>query len=46
MFRRDITFDGAVLRSGRNEISLQINKGAAHLYNEAAYDAIRLQIAD
>ena len=46
VFRREITFDGAVLRRGRNEISLQINKDAAHLYNEAAYDAIRLQIAD
>ncbi|WP_022917104.1 polysaccharide lyase family protein [Ruania albidiflava] len=46
VYRREIAFDGALLRSGRNEITVQINKGAAHLFNEAAYDAIRLQIAD
>ena len=34
-----------MLRSGQNEIALQINKGAARLVNEAAYDAIRLEIA-
>src|SRR5699024_6140562 len=45
-YRRELTLDGSVLRSGRNEISLQINKGAPHLCNEAAYDAIRLEIAD
>src|SRR5699024_6802537 len=46
VYRREITSDGSVLRSGRNEISLQINKDAPHLFNEAAYDAIRLEVAD
>ncbi len=43
-YRREITFDAALLRPAGNEISLQINAGAEHLWNETAYDAIRLEV--
>ncbi|MFD5213634.1 polysaccharide lyase family protein [Microbacterium sp. NPDC058345] len=44
-FHREFTFDAALLKPEGNVITLQINDGAEHLWNEAAYDAIRLEIA-
>ncbi len=44
-FRREFAFDGALLKPQGNVITLQINEGAEHLWNEAAYDAIRLELA-
>ncbi|MCK9794000.1 polysaccharide lyase family protein [Isoptericola sp. 4D.3] len=43
-YSREITFDAALLRPSGNEITLQINDGVEHLWNEAAYDAVRLEI--
>ncbi|MGW8567955.1 polysaccharide lyase family protein [Isoptericola sp. NPDC055881] len=43
-YQREIAFDAALLRPAGNEITLQINAGAEHLWNEAAYDAVRLEI--
>lgn len=44
-FHREFVFDAALLQPEDNVITLQINEGAEHLWNEAAYDAIRLEIA-
>lgn len=44
-FHREFTFDAALLTPTDNVITLQINEGAEHLWNEAAYDAIRLELA-
>ncbi|MFF2454962.1 polysaccharide lyase family protein [Isoptericola sp. NPDC058082] len=44
-YTREIAFDAALLKPAGNEITLQINAGAEHLWNEAAYDAVRLEIA-
>lgn len=43
-YRREFTFDAALLEPEGNRISLQINAGAEHLWNETAYDSIRLEI--
>lgn len=43
-YRNEFVFDAALLKPVGNEISLQINAGAEHLWNEAAYDAVRLEI--
>jgi rhamnogalacturonan endolyase len=43
-YRNEFIFDAALLKPVGNEISLQINAGAEHLWNEAAYDAVRLEI--
>jgi hypothetical protein len=43
-YRNEFAFDASLLKPEGNEISLQINAGAEHLWNEAAYDAIRLEI--
>lgn|GEM_PF-3306657 len=43
-YRRELTFDASLLTRRGNEITLQINDGVEHLWNEAAYDAIRLEI--
>lgn len=45
VYRNEITFDPALLKPEGNEITLQINEGAEHLWNEAAYDSIRLEIS-
>lgn len=44
-YHREFTFDAGLLKSEGNVITLQINDGAEHLWNEAAYDAIRLEIS-
>ncbi|WP_307044167.1 polysaccharide lyase family protein [Agromyces ramosus] len=43
-YRNEFTFDASLLKPQGNEISLQINAGAEHLWNEAAYDSVRLEI--